>query len=61
MLVLTRNIGDKIEIVVDGTTKIQIEFLNRSNDRRFRVGINAPRNCEIHRDNIKQRKEKENK
>jgi sRNA-binding carbon storage regulator CsrA len=65
MLLLNRKIGDKIEIVVNGKTKILIDFLSCQSrcgcpeeSLRFRVGITAPKNCDIYRDNIKKRKPK---
>lgn len=48
MLILTRYLGDSIMIGDD----IEIKFLKLNNDCSMNIGINAPRNLEIHRKEV---------
>lgn len=45
MLILTRYLGDSIMIGDD----IEVKFLKLNNDCSLSIGINAPRDLEIHR------------
>lgn len=48
MLILTRYLGDSIMIGDD----IEIKFLKLNNDSSLSIGINAPRDLEIHRKEV---------
>lgn len=48
MLILTRYLGDSIMI----GDEIEIKFLKLNNDCSLSIGINAPRDLEIHRKEV---------
>lgn len=53
MLILTRIIGKKI-IIGDGEDAIEVVILG-VNGCQVRVGVNAPKNVSVHRDEIYQK------
>jgi len=57
MLVFTRRIGEKV-IIIDGNNEIEITFLG-VNGRQTRVGIAAPKEVIVHREEIWKRIQKE--
>ncbi len=51
MLVLSRNIGETVKI----GHNIEVTILGVNNRNQIRVGINAPREIEVHREEIYER------
>ena len=56
MLVLTRNISDVI--IIDGHIKVMVLGVQ---GRQVRIGIEAPKNITIHREEIQKQKDQEAK
>lgn len=54
MLVLTRNINDTI--IIDGHIKVVVLGIQ---GRQVRIGIDAPKNITVHREEIQRLKEQE--
>jgi carbon storage regulator len=52
MLILTRRIGETITVGNDGKVKFTVLDVNR---RQVKIGIDAPREIAIHRDEIFQK------
>ena len=52
MLILTRRIGETITVGNDGKVKFTVLDVNR---RQVKIGIDAPREVAIHRDEIFQK------
>jgi carbon storage regulator len=52
MLILTRRIGETITVGNDGNVKFTVLDVNR---RQVKIGIDAPREIAIHRDEIFQK------
>lgn len=57
MLVLTRKPGKRI-VIDDGTDQIVITFIATRRDGQARIGIDAPMECKILREEAKERLEK---
>ncbi len=53
MLVLTRKVGSSI--VIDGQIKIQVVQVK---GRQVRLGISAPRETKVHREEVQERSQK---
>jgi len=60
MLVLTRKIGESIRIVTRDGQRIDIHLL-QSNSIQVRIGVDAPKEITVHREEIAQRIEEERK
>lgn len=54
MLVLTRNINDTI--IIDGHIKVMVLGIQ---GRQVRIGIEAPKNITVHREEIQKQKDQE--
>jgi carbon storage regulator CsrA len=55
MLILSRNINQKIILTVPGIGEIEISYLGNTSRYQSRIGVTAPDNVTIHREEIHKR------
>lgn len=59
MLILTRRVGEKLYIICPDGSRIEVMITKNVGDRRYRVGVTAPKSYTILREEILERETNE--